>query len=195
MARDFAFNAKARTQMKKALLKKMAENAAKAKAELDEQMRLTQLRFAKMARLENKRYAATGKRDKTTLKVAAKDKAEGAHNLKVAVSMWQKSLSAWGSATNAKINKMKKNAKKARKALEGAMHNWDQKIANFRNDAKKGRSKLAAQFATQDAKQREWANNKIKSLVARTASQFNAVEAKMAKNRHMVDMAIMHASK
>jgi hypothetical protein len=206
MARDFAFNAKARSEMKKELLKKMAENAAKAKAELDEQMRLTQLRFAKMAALENKRYAATLKRDKTTLKVAAKDKAEGAHNLKVAVSMWQKSLSAWGSATNAKINKMnkhvaanaaqmKENAKKARKALEGAMHNWDQKIANFRHDAKKGRSKLAAQFADQDAKQREWANNKIKSLVARTASQFNAVETKMAKNRHEVDMAIMHAAK
>merc|ERR550514_1981155 len=175
-------------------------------AELDEQMRLTQLRFAKMAALENKRYAATLKRDKTTLKVAVKDKAEGAHNLKVAVSMWQKSLSAWGSATNAKINKMnkhvaanaaqmKENAKKARKALEGAMHNWDQKIANFRHEAKKGRSKLAAQFADQDAKQREWANNKIKSLVARTASQFNAVETKMAKNRHEVDMAIMHAAK
>merc|ERR550514_624394 len=149
-------------------------------AELDEQMRLTQLRFAKMAALENKRYAATLKRDKTTLKVAAKDKAEGAHNLKVAVSMWQKSLSAWGSATNAKINKMNK---------------WDQKIANFRHEAKKGRSKLAAQFADQDAKQREWANNKIKSLVSHTAAQFNDVETKMAKNRHEVDMAIMHAAK
>merc|ERR1719440_977242 len=90
---------------------------------------------------------------------------------------------------------IKENAKKARKDLEGAMHSWDKKIANFRADAKKGRSKLAASFAAQDKAQRAWANNKIKTLVANTAAQFNDVENKMAKNRHEVDMAIMHAAK
>merc|ERR1719201_1498959 len=90
---------------------------------------------------------------------------------------------------------IKENAKKARKDLEGAMHSWDKKIANFRRDAKAGRSKLAASFAAQDKAQRAWANNKIKTLVANTAAQFNDVENKMAKNRHEVDMAIMHAAK
>merc|ERR1711898_33213 len=41
------------------------------------------------------------------------------------------------------------------------MNSWDQKIANFRRDAKAGRSKLAAAFAAQDKAQRAWANNKI----------------------------------
>merc|ERR1719386_347196 len=90
---------------------------------------------------------------------------------------------------------IKENAKKARKDLENAMHSWDKKIANFRRDAKAGRSKLAASFAAQDKAQRAWANNKIKTLVANTAAQFNDVENKMAKNRHEVDMAIMHAAK
>jgi len=61
--------------------------------------------------------------------------------------------------------------------------------------AKAGRSKLSVAFAAQDKAQRAWANNKIKTLVANTAAQFNDVETKMAKNRHEIDMAIMHAAK
>merc|ERR1719453_1661309 len=106
-------------------------------------------------------------------------------------------MNSWAAATNARIDQsnkhvaanaaqIKENAKKARKDLEGAMNSWDQKIANFRADAKKGRSKLAASFAAQDKAQRAWANNKIKTLVANTAAQFNDVENKMA---------IMHAAK
>merc|ERR1719446_587112 len=206
MARDFAFNAAARAKLKKDMLHKMAVYAAKAKKELDDAMERTQKHFARMAALENKRYAAPRKRDKTTLAMAAADKKEAAHNLRVSVSAWQKATNSWAASTNARIDQMnkavsanaaqiKENAKKARKDLEGAMHSWDKKIANFRADAKKGRSKLAASFAAQDKAQRAWANNKIKTLVANTAAQFNDVENKMAKNRHDVDMAIMHAAK
>merc|ERR1719446_1700527 len=206
MARDFAFNAAARAKLKKDMLHKMAVYAAKAKKELDDAMERTQKHFARMATLENKRYKSTLKRDKTTLKMAADDKKEAAHNLRVAVTAWQKATNSWAASTNARIDTMnkhvaanaaqiKENAKKARKDLENAMNSWDQKIANFRRDAKAGRSKLAAAFAAQDKAQRAWANNKIKTLVANTAAQFNDVENKMAKNRHEVDMAIMHAAK
>merc|ERR1740130_1004550 len=201
-----ADNAAARAQLKKDMLHKMAVYAAKAKKELDDAMERTQKHFAKMAALENKRYAATHKRDKKTLAMAAADKKEAAHNLRTSVTAWQKATNSWAASTNARIDHMnkhvaanaamiKENAKKARKDLEGAMHSWDKKIANFRADAKKGRSKLAASFAAQDKAQRSWANNKIKTLVANTAAQFNDVENKMAKNRHEVDMAIMHAAK
>merc|ERR1711966_547347 len=197
MARDFAFNAAARAKLKKDMLHKMAVYAAKAKKELDDAMERTQKHFARMAALENKRYQSTLKRDKTTLKIAADGKKEAAHNLRVAVTAWQKATNSWAASTNARIDTMnkhvaanaaqiKENAKKARKDLEGAMHSWDKKIANFRRDAKAGRSKLAASFAAQDKAQRAWANNKIKTLVANTAAQFNDVET---------NMAIMHAAK
>merc|ERR1712054_595613 len=206
MARDFAFNAAARAKLKKEMLTKMAVNAKIARDNLDLAMRKTQEHFAKQASLANRRYKASLKRDKKTLATVKAGKREAAKNLKLAVTSWQKSTSAWASATNARIDQMnkhvaanaaqiKENAKKARKDLENAMHDWDKKIANFRRDAKAGRSKLAAAFAAQDKAQRAWANNKIKTLVANTAAQFNDVENKMAKNRHEVDMAIMHAAK
>merc|ERR1712139_58129 len=206
MARDFAFNAAARSKLKRQMLHKMAVNAKKCRDDLNDAMRKTQERFAKQSRLANRRWRATRKRDARTLKMADHDRREEAKNLRLAIKGWQTATSAWASATNARIDRMnkhvaanaaqiKENAKKARKDLEGAMHSWDKKIANFRRDAKAGRSKLAASFAAQDKAQRAWANNKIKTLVANTAAQFNDVENKMAKNRHEVDMAIMHAAK
>merc|ERR1711959_561232 len=180
MARDFAFNAAARAKLKKDMLHKMAVYAAKAKKELDDAMERTQKRFAKMAALENKRYATTLKRDKTTLKIAAADRKENAHNLRVAVTAWQKATNSWAAATNARIDQSNKHVAA--------------NAAQIKENAKNGRSKLAAAFAAQDKAQRAWANNKIKTLVANTAAQFNDVENKMAKNRHDADMAIMHAA-
>merc|ERR1712023_326889 len=55
MAKNMAYNQAARKKMKKMLLAKMAANAKKAKADLDEAMRQTQEKFAKAAKLENKR--------------------------------------------------------------------------------------------------------------------------------------------
>merc|ERR1719446_1636086 len=67
-------------------------------------------------------------------------------------------------------------------------------IHNFRTESKAARDKLSAQFAAQSKATRAWASNKIKSLVASTAAQFNDVEIHMAKNRHKVDMALRKAT-
>merc|ERR1711937_126370 len=205
MARDFAFNAAARAKLKRQMLHKMAVNAKKCRDDLNDAMRKTQERFAKQARLANRRYRATLRRDRRTVKMAAHDRREEAKNLRLAVKGWQTATAAWASATNARIDRMnkhvaanaaqiKENAKKARKDLENAMHSWDHKIANFRRDSKAARSRLSAQFAAQDKATRAWANNKIKGLVASTAAQFNDVETKMAKNRHDIDMALKQAT-
>merc|ERR1712159_646255 len=205
MARDFAFNAAARAKLKRQMLHKMAVNAKKCRDNLNSAMRKTQERFAKQARLANRRYRATLRRDRRTIAMANHDRREQAHNLRLAVKGWQTATSAWASATNARIDRMnkhvaanaaqiKENAKKARKDLENAMHSWDHKIANFRRDSKAARSRLSAQFAAQDKATRAWANNKIKGLVASTAAQFNDVETKMAKNRHEIDMALKQAT-
>merc|ERR1719159_1737978 len=187
------------------LLAKMAVNAKKAKDDLAEAMRQTQEKFAKAAKLENKRQRQTIRRSKKTREIMRKNKAEGAKNLKDAVTAQQTATAAWASATNARIDRMnkhvaanaaqiKENAKKARKDLEVAMHSWDHKIRNFRRDSKAARSRLSAQFAAQDKATRAWANNKIKALVASTAAQFNDVETKMAQNRHEIDMALKQAT-
>merc|ERR1712036_150265 len=205
MARDFAFNAAARAKLKRQMLHKMAVNAKKYRDDLNDAMRKTQERFAKQARLANRRYRATLRRDRRTVKMANHDRREQAHNLRMAVKGWQTATSAWAASTNARIDRMnkhvaanaaqiKENAKKARKDLEGAMHSWDHKIANFKRDSKAARSRLSAQFAAQDKATRAWANNKIKGLVASTAAQFNDVETKMAKNRHDIDMALKQAT-
>merc|ERR1711988_1242706 len=183
----------------------MAVNAKKCRDDLNTAMRKTQERFAKQARLANRRFAATRKRDMRTIKMANRDRHEAAKNLRLAVKGWQTATSAWASATNARIDKLnkhvaanaaqiKENAKKARKDLEHAMHSWDHKIQNFRANSKAARSRLSAQFAAQDKASRAWANNKIKALVASTAAQFNDVETKMAKQRHAIDMALKQAT-
>merc|ERR1712057_152420 len=114
-------------------------------------------------------------------------------------------MAAYKSAINARIaqtNKhvavnaaqIKENAKAARKALEGAVNKFDKKVANARAEAAKGRSKLAAQLAAQDKATRQWANNKLKIVVAKTAAHFRRVRAKMAADRHHADMALKSAT-
>merc|ERR1711959_454390 len=205
MARDFAFNAAARAKLKRQMLHKMAVNAKTCRDNLNSAMRKTQERFAKQARLANRRYRATLARDRRTIKIANRDRRQAAKNLRLAVKGWQTATAAWASATNARIDRMnkhvaanaaqiKENAKKARKDLDVAMKSWDHKVANFRRNAKAARSRLSAQFAAQDKATRAWANNKIKALVASTAAQFNDVETMMAKNRHEIDMALKQAT-
>merc|ERR1711968_393823 len=181
-----------------------AVRAQKARDDLNHAMMRTQERFAKQAALANRRYKATLRRDKRTSKLIKHDKREAAKNLKLAVDAWQKSTTAWASATNARIDQMnkhvaanaaqiKENAKKARKDLEVTMKSWDHKVMNFKKESAAARSKLPEQFAAQDKAQRAWASNKIKGLVASTSAQFQDVETKMAKNRHEVDMALKRA--
>merc|ERR1719486_1047414 len=123
----------------------------------------------------------------------------------MAVLSQQRALSALASATNARIAKtnkaiaanaaqIKENAKKARKDLESAMNRFDHKMANVNEEAKKGRSKLAAQAADQDKKFREWANNKVKAIAAKSSAQFHKVRDTMAKDRHHADQALSHTS-
>ena len=83
MARDFAFNAAARAKLKRDMLHKMAVNAAIARRDLDRFMRRTQMRFAHMADLQNRRNRKNLRRDARTLKMVRHDAAENAHNLKV----------------------------------------------------------------------------------------------------------------
>merc|ERR1711998_220874 len=133
--------------------------------------------------------------------IMRKNKREAASNLKTAVLNQQRALSALASATNAKIKQtnkhiaanaaqIKENAKKARKDLEKAMNRFDHKMANVSEQAKKGRSKLAAQAVAQDKRFRQYANNKIKQIGAQTAAQFRKVRATMARDRAHADMAL-----
>merc|ERR1712093_704949 len=71
---------------------------------------------------------------------------------------------------------------------------FDHKMANVAEQAKKGRSKLAAQAAAQDKAFRNMANNKIRAIAASTAAQFRQVRAQMAKDRHHADMQLKAAS-
>merc|ERR1712054_53737 len=89
---------------------------------------------------------------------------------------------------------IKASAKAARDALQAAVHKFDKKANNAREEAKKGRSKLAVQLETQDKNIRQWANNKLKVVMEKTAAQFNRVRAKMAADRHHADVALKAAT-
>merc|ERR1711881_363215 len=205
MARDFAFNAAARSKLKRNMLHKMAVNAKTCRDNLHSAMRRTQEKFAKKARLANRRWWATMKRDRKTISMIKSDSREAARNLRLSVSTWQRATSAWAAATNARINKMnrhvaansaqiKENAKKAQKDLEKTMRHWDYKVNSFKRSSKNAQSKLRAQFRAQDKAQRAWANNRISALVASTAAEFHRVNVAMAKQRHEIDMAMKHAT-
>merc|ERR1711871_1329232 len=168
----------------------MAVNAKKAKDDLAEAMRQTQEKFAKAAKLENKRQRQTIRRSKKTREIMRKNKAEGAKNLAMAVANQQRALATLASATNARIKK----TNKAIAANAAQIKVYAKKMANVNEEAKKGRSKLAAQAADQDKKFREWANNKVKAIAAKTSAQFHKVRDTMAKDRHHADQALSHTS-
>merc|ERR1711975_79926 len=205
MARDFAFNAAARSKLKRNMLHKMAVNAKTCRDNLNTAMRRTQEKFAKKARLANRRWWATMKRDRKTISMINRDSRQAARNLRLSVSTWQRSTAAWAAATNSRINKMnrhvaansaqiKENAKKAQKDLEKTMRHWDYKVNSFKRSSKHAQSKLRAQFRAQDKAQRAWANNRISALVASTAASFHRVNVAMAKQRHEIDMSMKHAT-
>merc|ERR1712054_441527 len=89
---------------------------------------------------------------------------------------------------------IKASAKAARDALQAAVHKFDKKANNAREEAKKGRSKLAVQLETQDKNVRQWANNKLKVVMEKTAAQFSRVREKMAEDRHHADVALKAAT-
>merc|ERR1712093_573631 len=189
MAKNFAYNQAARSKMKKALLAKMAINAKKAKDDLDRDMRMVQAKFARFAERENKRNRRTIARSRKTREIMRKNKAHAAKQLKLAVSAQQRALSALAPATNAKIHQTNKHI-----AANAAQIKENAKKAHVTEQAKKGRSKLAAQAVAQDKRFRQYANNKIKEITPNTASQFRKVRATMARDRAHADMALKHAS-
>merc|ERR1712227_539321 len=89
---------------------------------------------------------------------------------------------------------IKENAKKARQDLDKAVNEYDKKVANARAEAAAGRSKLAQQLADQDKSIRQWANNRMKVVIAKTAAQFRRVRAKMAADRLHADKAVKIAT-
>merc|ERR1711998_704963 len=205
MARNFAFNKAARSKLKKALLHKMAVNAKKAKDDLDTGMRYVQGKFASMAKLQNERNKANIARSKYIRGVVEANKREAKKNLQAQVLTQQKAMAALSSAVNARIAKtnkhvainaaqIKENAKKAREELDAAVAIFDKKAANARAEAAAGRSKLAAQLESQDKSIRQWANNKMKVVMAATAAKFRRVREEMAKDRHHADLALKAAS-
>merc|ERR1711871_1614831 len=84
--------------------------------------------------------------------------------------------------------------KKARDALDNAMDAFNKKMNNISEEARKGRSRLAAQAAAMDKKFRTYANNKIAAVTAKTAAEFHKVRATMAKDRAAADAAIAHTA-
>merc|ERR1711998_158392 len=205
MARNFAFNKAARSKLKKALLHKMAVNAKKAKDDLHKSMVFVQGKFAAMAKLQNERNKANVARSKHIRAVVEANKKEAKKNLEAQVLTQQRAMAALSSAVNARIAKtnkhvainaaqIKENAKKAREELEKAVAIFDKKAANARSEAAAGRSKLAAQLESQDKSLRQWANNKMKVVMAATAAKFRRVRETMAEDRHNADMALKAAS-
>merc|ERR1711959_258396 len=205
MAKNMAYNKKARDAMRKDLLARMAVNAKRAKDALDAQMRWTARTFAHQAAVANRRNKATLARSRKTREIMRKNKRANQHQLHMAVLNQQRALSALDSATNAKIRQTNKhiaanaaqikiNARKARKDLEHAMNRFDKNMNQVTAEAKAGRNKLARQSAAMNKRVRAMVGNKIRGIAAWSAAQFRGVRAQMAKDRQHADMMLSQAS-
>merc|ERR1711959_497572 len=184
---------------------RMKKNEKKTKSDLHKAMRWTQMKFHKAAELSNKREKINAERSKMIRKKIAADKRHAAAQLKHQVLAQQRAMAALASSINARIKRtnkhvamnaaqIKSNAIAAQKALENAVAMYDRKAANAKNLAAKGRSKLAAQLRAQGKATRQWANNKLKVVIAKTAAQFRRVRAKMQRDRHHADFALKSAT-
>merc|ERR1711970_1374518 len=204
MARDFAFNAAARNTLKKEMLHKMSVNAKIARDHLNRAMYRTQRKFARTAALANRRHKRNLKRHAKTMRLIKRDRDRAAKRLHLAATGWQKATAAWAASTNAKIDQMNKhvsanaaqivtNQKRAQKDLERVQQKWTHAVNTFSKNEKAANSRLSTQFANQDKAARAFAANKISGLIASSAAQFADVNAKMARNRHEVDMALRQA--
>merc|ERR1711968_103924 len=202
MAKNRAYNAKARSAMKKELLARMAVNAKQAKDDLDEQMRITAKNFAAAKALENKRWAKNNKRFKKTRAIMKRNKRQAAHELKMATL---NQLSALDQETNAKIKAtqhniaknaadIKANAIKAREDLDHACDNFDKKMYAVTTEAANARSKLAQEAKDMDKKVRAMVNMKVKKATKAAAKMFQKVRATMAADRHHADMMLAQTS-
>merc|ERR1711871_1748583 len=161
--------------------------------------------FADTAALQNKRNNANIARSKALRATIRKNKRLAKKNLAKQVLTQQRAMAALASVTNERIKQtdahvaknaaqIKANAKKAKDELDAAVNTFDKKVADARAEAAAGRDKLSQQLADQDKAMRQWANNKLKRVAAKTAAQFQKVRAKMAEDRHNSDMALKQAA-
>lgn len=205
MARNMAFNEQARTRLDKLLKRKMARNAKIAEIHLAIAMRTVQAKFAYYAQLSNQREKENAKRQAELRERIEKDKKYNQEQLELAVKTQQEAMAALKAKTNKKIRQtnkhvsanaaqIKSDALYARKKLDEAVKKFDKKVANAKDLAAKGRSKLAAQLVSQDKKLRQWSNNKLKIVMEKTAAEFNRVRNKMAEDRQHADLALKQAS-
>jgi len=201
MAKNRAYNAEARSKMKKMLLAKMAENAKQAKDALDHEMANTARTFAKQAALANKRWRKNNKRFKKTRAIMAKNKREAAKALAAATANQQKALATLDQQMNSRISQTNKhiaanaaqikiNAKKARDELDAANSNFDSKMNAVKTEAADARSKLQEEAKQMDKKVRALIAGKVKAISTKTAAQFSKVRTKMADDRHHADMML-----
>merc|ERR1711881_289188 len=89
-------------------------------------------------------------------------------------------MAAYKSAINARITQTNKHVAA--------------NAAQIKENAKRARSKLASQMRAQDKSIRQWANNKLKVVMASTAAQFRRVRAKMAADRAHADAMLKSAT-
>jgi hypothetical protein len=205
MAKNRAYNEKARATMRKELLHRMAVNAKQAKDDLDAAMHKVAKQFAEVRATENQRNRETRARSRKTREIMKKNKKENAHNLHMAVLNQQRALAALDSATNEKIHQTQKNiaingaqiktnALKARKDLDEAMSNFDKKMFQVTAEAKKARNGLSVLARQMDKKVRAHVTSEVKSQAAMAAKEFQDVRSTMAKDRHHADMMLAQAS-
>jgi len=205
MERNFEFNKEARKKLKAAMLAKMAANAKKAEHDLHKSMVFVQKKFHDAADLQNKRNNANIARSKKLRATIETNKQEAKAHLKKAVMAANRARATAASAVNQRIDQtnkhvaanaaqIKSNAKAAREALDKAVALFNQKVANARQEAAEGRSALATQLENQDKALRQYANNKLQTVMAKTAAQFERVREKMAADRQHVDLALKGAT-
>merc|ERR1712096_251668 len=174
-----------------------------AKSALKAALARTQRTFKQQANLANRRQLAYDKRARETLRRIKSDRRQNQHNLKMAVHVMQRGLTAWAQSTNKKIDKMNKhvaanaahiasNAAHAQRQLNKAMAKWSVQVEHAKHI--KDRAALKKRIADSDRRNRVFAMNKINALVSRTQAQFMRTHKKMAKQRHSVDLAVVHAS-
>ena len=71
------------------------------------------------------------------------------------------------------------------------MADFDSKMNNISEEARKGRSKLAQQGRAMDKKLRAMVSNKVKTITAKTAAEFKETRQKMAEDRAHADAMVV----
>jgi hypothetical protein len=201
MAKNRAYNAKARKAMRKMLLHKMAINAKTAKRNLDAAMRRTAEKFHKVHVAENKRFHKNLKRSRALRRTMRRNKRLAAKQLHEATANQQRALATLDQQMNVKIRQTNKdiaanaaqikiNAKKARDELDAANNRFNKQMFAVTKEAQKGRHRLNVMANNMDKRTRAVISGQIKAETSRTAAEFAKTRKKMADDRHHADLQL-----